>query len=709
MFDIVKKEIRLGDSVLSLETGHIGRQASSVIVRYGDTTLMCNVTIAKKETAGIDFVPLTVSYVEKFYAGGKIPGGFVKRETKPSDVETLIARTIDRPIRPLFPDNYRNETNIFCTMLSFDKQNYPDVAAMIGASAALAISPAPISLEDIIACAKVRYRNGKYELNTQKPFEDDGKLDLMVAGTKDSILMVESEAKELTEKEMLDALAFGHSEVGKIVDFIREFALSVKTEKIIPTEIDLTELKDDIRKLAEADLKDAFNTTKKQEREAKLGVVTEKVREKFVGESGDEVLSNRVDNILKHIEKDIVRTMILKEGRRIDGRKVDQVRPITAEVDVLPIVHGSALFTRGETQALVVATLGSTIDEQEIDVISEPTKSQRFTLHYNFPPYATGETGRLGAPGRREIGHGKLAWKAINGCIEMDKHEYTVRIVSEICESNGSSSMASVCGSSMALMAAGIPMKSPVGGVAMGLIKESDGFVVLTDIMGDEDHLGDMDFKVAGPEDGINALQMDIKCKGVTLEIMTKALEQARAGRLHILNEMAKAITESRKEVSPTAPRILKMKIDSDKIKEVIGKQGVVIKDIIAKTDTSIDIEDDGSIKILSNDIENSLRAKEMIEKIIGGSGGSAERRQQLKEGEIYSGKVAKIIVSGAFIAIEGSGDFFLHISELANHRVKNITDIIKEGETINVKYLGIDKRNNKPKVSYKDVPQGNN
>ncbi|MDR2526469.1 MAG: polyribonucleotide nucleotidyltransferase [Rickettsiales bacterium] len=694
MFNIIKKEIEWGGSKLSLETGHIGRQASSVIVRYNDITVMCNITVAKKETTGIDFVPLTVSYIEKFYAGGKIPGGFIKRETKPSDVEVLIARTIDRTIRPLFPSNYRNETNIFCTLLSYSKNSCIDVVAMIGASAAIAISQIPIHLEDTIAGAKVRYRNGKYEINTYAPFEQDGKLDLLVAGTKDSILMVESEAKELNEDEMLNALDFGHKEISKVIDFIRLFANEVGFEKNKIEEVRLDELENNIKELVKQELEDAFRIVKKQERETKLKEISDKVREKFVGDSVDEILSNQVDSVLKRIEKDIVRTMILKDGKRIDGRKVDEVRPISCEIDILPIVHGSALFTRGETQALVVTTLGGEIDEQEVDVISEPIKSHRFLLHYNFPPYATGETGRLGSPGRREIGHGNLARKALVNVIEMDKHEYTVRCVSEICESNGSSSMATVCGTSLALMSSGIPMKAHVSGIAMGLIKEKDSFIVLTDIMGDEDHLGDMDFKVAGTDEGITALQMDIKCKGVSREIMTKALEQAKVGRIHILKEMTKTIGKSRDSVNPSAPSILKIKINPDKIREVIGKQGVVIKDIIAKTDTVIDITDDGIIKILSNDKEKQTQARKLIEAIVG---------TELKENEIYKGKVVKIIPAGAFVNIEGT-DGFLHISQIADYKINDIRDIIREGDIIKVKYLGIDKRSNKPKLGYKDV-----
>ena len=694
MFSIVKKEMEWGGKTLSLETGKIGRQASSVIVGYGDTTVMANVTIAKKETTGIDFVPLTVSYIEKFYAIGKIPGGFVKRETKPSDNETLIARTIDRPIRPLFPSNYRHETDVFCTLLTYDEQTPADIVALIATSAALSISPAPF--EDVVAGARVSYKNGEFILNGMHPLCDDGKLDLTVAGTKDSILMVESEVKELSENEMLDALDFGHKELGKVVDFIKDFVNACKVEKIVPTAVDFSELESNIKEFATNDLKEAYNITTKRERVAKLEEIHDKINEKFVGESDDEILINKVREITQDIEKTIVRTMILKEGRRIDGRKIDQVRPITPEVDVLPIVHGSALFTRGETQALVITTLGSEHDEQIVDNVSESVDSQNFILHYNFPPYAVGETGFLKAPGRREIGHGKLAWKAIHNIVKLDENfPYTIRVVSEITESNGSSSMATVCGTSMSLMSAGVPMKAPVSGIAMGLIKEGDDFVVLTDIMGDEDHLGDMDFKVAGTENGITALQMDIKCKGITKEIMSKALSQAKEGRHFILTRMSEAISESRAEVSKTAPRALTFKIKPNKIKDVIGSKGKVIKDIIDKTGTTIDIDDDGTVVIMSNNQESSQKAKKMIEEIA----------CDLEIGKIYEGKVLKILDSGAFIDLPGKIDGFVHISQLANYRVEFVDDILNEGDIVKVKLIGFD-RNNKPKLSYKAVDQ---
>ena len=694
MFNVIKKQIQWGGKTLSLETGRIGRQASSVIVSYGKTVVMCNVTVSKKETTGIDFVPLTVSYIEKFYAEGRIPPGFVKRETKPSENETLISRMIDRPIRPLFPSNYRHETNVFCTLLAFENGSPADIAALIGSSAALTISPAPF--EDIIAASKVSYKDGKYYLNETHPFADNGKLDLAVAGTKDSILMVESEAKELTEDEMLKALNFGHQELGKVVDFIKDFANECKVEKIKPSEEDFSVLEKEISNFATGDIKAAYSTINKQERVTKLEEAIDKVKEKFVGESEDETLMNKVDEIFKNIEKNIVRTMILKDGKRIDGRKTNEIRPIKAEIDVLPIVHGSALFTRGETQALVVTTLGSEHDEQIIDNVSEVAESQNFMLHYNFPPYATGEVGALRSPGRREIGHGKLAWRAIKNIIEQNEgFPYTIRVVSEITESNGSSSMATVCGTSLSLMASGVPMKSPVSGIAMGLIKEHDSFTVLSDIMGDEDHLGDMDFKVAGTKYGVTALQMDIKCKGVTEEIMSIALKQAKDGRLHILEKMAEAISSSRKEVSETAPSLLTMKIKVDKIKDVIGSKGKVIKEIIEKTGTAIDIDDDGTIRIMSSNKSANEEAKKIIEGITG----------ELEMGKIYEGKVLKILESGAFIDLPGKDDGFVHISQLANQRVDSVSDVIQEGQLVKVKMIGFD-RNNKPKLSFKAVDQ---
>ena len=713
MFNIVKKEFIFNNKILSLETGRIGKQASSVIARYGNTVVMANVTVSKKEITGIDFVPLTVSYIEKFYAVGEIPGGFIKRETKPSDHETLIARTIDRPIRPLFPSNYRYETNIFCTLLSYEEGSPAEVVAMIAASTALAISPVPFN--DIVVAMKVAYKNNKYILNDPKPFNDNGTLDLTVAGTKDSILMVESEAKELSEDEMLNALDFGHNAVKEVIQFIESFVRECNFEKLTIKEYDFSKLEKSIYDFCYQDLKSAYNIIEKQSRVSCLEDIYTKVKDKYsyslisdltnndnsiidnnILELDEDSFVNKVDEIVKNIEKDIVRTMILNEGRRIDGRKIDEVRKITTEVDILPVVHGSALFTRGETQALVITTLGSKQDEQLIDNVSESEESQDFILHYNFPPYAVGECGALKAPGRREIGHGKLAWKAIHNIVQKDNFPYTIRVVSEITESNGSSSMATVCGTSLSLMASGVPMKSPVSGIAMGLIKEENSFVVLSDIMGDEDHLGDMDFKVAGTKDGITALQMDIKCKGVNRDIMNVALKQAKGGRYYILDKMSETISKSRDDISPNAPRALIIKINPANIKDVIGVKGKVIKEIIDKTGASIDILDDGSITIMSSNSESANNARRMIEDIV----------SDIEIGKIYEGVVVKIVEAGAFVSLcNGKCEGFVHISQLANHRIKQVEDVIKMSDSIKVKVIGFD-RNNKPKLSYKLVNQ---
>lgn len=694
MFNVIKKEIIWGGKNLSIETGKIGRQASSVIARMGNTVVMANVTTASKETTGIDFTPLTITYVEKFYAIGQIPQGFVKRETKPSDHEVLIARLIDRPIRPLFPSNYRYETNVFCTLLSHDDEVPAEVVASIAASAALTISKA--RFEGPTAGVKVGYVDGKFVLNPTRPFDDDGKLDLSVAGTEDSVLMVESEVKELSEETMLEAVKFGHNALKEVVAMIKEFASECDVEKLEMTEEDNSVLEKEIIDFCKNDVVDAYSTVKKQERESKLNEIKDKVFEKFVGEDADEKLQNTVEFILEELKKNIVRSKILDTGKRIDGRAINEVRPIKAEIDILPVVHGSSLFTRGETQSLSVLTLGSAEDEQVIDGVSRRDDSERFMLHYNFPPYAVGECGKLGSPGRREIGHGKLAWRALNNMIaSKEKFPYTIRLVSEITESNGSSSMATVCAGCLALMAGGVPMKAPVAGIAMGLIKEEDKFTVLTDIMGDEDHLGDMDFKVAGTKDAITALQMDIKCKGVTPEIMSVALKQAKEGRLHILGKMAEAITESRKEVSENAPKMVTIKINPEKIRELIGPQGKVIKNLTEVTGTSIDIEDNGNVKVFGSNLAKVELALKMIDDIV----------FEPIVGRIYNGVVDKIIDSGAFVSLSDKVDGFVHISELANYRIDFVDDILTEGKTIKVKVIGFD-RKGKPKLSYKAVDQ---
>lgn len=694
MFNIIKKEIKWGDKTLSLETGKIGRQASSVIAKMGNTVVMANVTTANVESAGLDFTPLTIHYIEKFYAAGIVPPGFIKRETKPSDYEVLVSRLIDRPIRPLFPNGYRYETNVFCTLLAFDENAPVEVVASIAASAALTISKA--HFEGPIAAAKVGYVNGEFVLNPSEPLAHHGKLELIVSGTEDSVLMVESEVKELTEEVMLEAVKFGHESLKPVINLINEFATECVVEKLPLIVEDLSELENKISDFAKEKMINAFKITAKQERILALEELKKAIDEKFINEDSDGLYKNKVDFIFKELEKKVVRTKLLTTGTRIDGRNKDQVRPITAEIDVLPVVHGSALFTRGETQSLSVLTLGSTYDEQIADGVGRNDKRERFMLHYNFPPYATGETGKLGSPGRREIGHGKLAWRALANIIAThEEFPYTVRLVSEITESNGSSSMATVCAGSLALMASGIPMKAPVSGIAMGLIKEGSDFVVLSDIMGDEDQLGDMDFKVAGTKDAITALQMDIKCKGVTPEIMKIALAQAKEGRLHILGEMSKAISESRQDVAETAPKMTMIKVPVNKIKDVIGSQGKNIKNITETTKTEINIDDNGVVKILGASSQMISKAVSMIEEII----------FEPIVGQIYEGTVVKIIDAGAFVQLSANTDGFVHISELANYRIDFVDDVLTEGKKVKIKVIGFDKKF-KPKLSYKAVDQ---
>jgi polyribonucleotide nucleotidyltransferase len=693
MFNIIKKEINWGGKTLSLETGKIARQANSVVVRLGETTVLCTVVVGKKEMTGIDFVPLTVNFLEKAYATGHIPGGFMKREAKPSDEATLTSRLIDRPVRPLIPSNFRNDTQIICTLLSLDNDCSFEVAAMIGASAALTISEAPFA--GPLASTKVGYIDGKYVLNPSIAEFEKSELNLSVAGTKDSVLMVESEAKELSEKVMLDAVSFGHQECQAVINLINDFASNIKVVKIVPTEEDFSEIEKGISDLAKSEIESSYAIKDKAERRGKLEVLKDKIIKKFAVDA-DDALKNKVDEIFKNLEKKIVRGNLLDKKIRIDGRKTTEVRPIQAEIDVLPKVHGSALFTRGETQAVVVATLGSGKDEQMIDGVNSEMYKERFLLHYNFPPFCVGETGALRAPGRREIGHGKLAFRAINNMLPTkETFPYTIRIVSEITESNGSSSMATVCGTSMALMATGVPIAKPISGIAMGLVKEADKFVVLSDIMGDEDHLGDMDFKVAGTKDGITALQMDIKCEGVTQEIMTIALSQAQEGRFHILEKMAEAITESRTETNPNAPKMTVMKIATSKIKDVIGSKGKTIKEITEKTGSSIDIDDDGTIKIMAESGEAVDETVKIINGIV----------LEPEVGVIYEGTVAKIIDAGAFVTIMDGKDGFVHISELADYRVDFVDDVLSEGDKVKVKVIGFD-RKGRPKLSYRAVDQ---
>ena len=700
MFDIIKKEIQWGGKKLVLETGRVARQASgAVLATYGETTVLCTVVASKEPREDVDFLPLTVSYQEKTFAAGKIPGGFFKREAKPSDKETLISRLIDRPIRPLFPENYFNETQIICTLLNLDQDTSPDVVAFIGASAALALSGAPV--QSTVAAAKVGYIDKKFVLNPSKSKLENSDLDLVVAGTKDGVLMVESEVKELPEKIMLDAVMFAHKEFQDVIKFIETFAKGKKVSEIeYKNENGDKNSKDLFSKIEKKYKNDFVNAYKEKDKairsDALLGI-RKKITEEFIVEDNDEITENLVSSATKKVEKELVRSSILKSGKRIDGRDTKTVRSIKAEVGILSRVHGSALFTRGETQALVVTTLGTSLDEQIIDDLEGEFK-ESFMLHYNFPPYSVGEANMLRPPGRREIGHGKLAWRAIKPLMPIkDKFPYTIRVVSEITESNGSSSMATVCGTSLSLMDAGVPLEKPIAGIAMGLIKEEKDYAILSDILGDEDHLGDMDFKVAGTKDGITALQMDIKITSITKEIMEKALSQALDGRIKILSEMDKAIASSRKELNSNAPQIQTIKIDPAKIKDVIGSGGKVIKSITEETGAKIDIEDDGTIKIASTDSEGGKLALEKIENI------TAEPEID----EIYSGTVVKTMDFGAFVNFMGSKDGLVHISELADRRVGKTTDVVKVGDKVTVKVIGFDNRG-KIKLSMKELKQKN-
>jgi len=691
MFKITKKSIEWGGRVLTLETGKIARQADgAVLATYGNTVVLCTVVSAKTPKPDVDFFPLTVNYQEKAFAAGKIPGGFFKREGRPSEKEVLTSRLIDRPIRPLFIEGFYHETQVVCTLLSHDLQNDPDVVALVGASAALTISGIPFM--GPIGGARVGYVRGEYLLNPTKAELLDSELDLVVAGTKRSVLMVESEAHELSEEIMLGAVMYGHREMQPVLDMIVDLA-----ETAAKDPWDFQPHKDDalvkeVRALVEADLRAAYKLTGKQERSNKLDEIKAKVKVAFEGRGHDDkILGNQV----KKLEQDIVRTDYVKTQKRIDGRGPADVRQITCEVGVLPMTHGSALFTRGETQAIVVATLGTSQDEQRIDAL-EGEYTEGFMLHYNFPPYSTGETGRMGSPGRREIGHGKLAWRSVHPLLpEKENFPYTLRCVSEITESNGSSSMATVCGSSLALMDAGVPLKSPVAGIAMGLIKEKSGFIVLSDILGDEDHLGDMDFKVAGTDKGITALQMDIKIDGITEEIMQVALKQANQGRKHILGEMAKALDAPRNSVGKTAPRITSMTIPKDKIREVIGSGGKVIREICEVTGAKIDIEDDGTVRIAATSEEAGKKAYDWVYSIVA----------EPEPGKIYTGKVVRVVDFGAFVNFMGPKDGLVHISELADYRVNKVEDIVREGDTVKVKVLDMDNRG-KIRLSMRVVDQ---
>src|ERR1700723_3489877 len=693
MFNYFRKELDWGGRKLVLETGKSPRQADgAVLISYGETIVLCTAVGVKSAKPGQDFFPLTVNYQEKAFAAGKIPGGFFKREGRPSEAEVLKSRLIDRPIRPLFPDGFRNEVQIVATVLSHDMENDPDVVALIGCSAALTLSGIPFF--GPVAAARVGYINGQYVLNPTAEQMGSTKLDLMVAGTTEGVLMVESEAQELSEEVMLGAVTFGHAAFQPVIQAIIELAEhSAKDPWALPEETEETKaLTARVDALARADLRAAYTETVKQVRQEKFGAAKKPAGAALTEEGLD---ADKAKGRFKELEADIVRNNILDTGLRIDGRDTKTVRPILAEVGVLPRTHGSALFTRGETQALVVATLGTAQDEQVIDAIEGEFK-EHFMLHYNFPPYSVGETGRMGSPGRREIGHGKLAWRALRPLLPAkDKFPYTIRVVSEITESNGSSSMATVCGTSLSLMDAGVPLAAPVAGIAMGLIKEQRGFAVLSDILGDEDHLGDMDFKVAGTQKGVTALQMDIKITSITEEIMRIALGQAREGRLHILGEMAKALTGARDEVSGNAPRITTISIPKDKIREVIGSGGKVIRENVETTGAKVDIDDDGTIKIAATTAEASKAAIDWIRGIV------AEPEQ----GAIYNGKVVKVVDFGAFVNFLGAKDGLVHISELAPQRVGKVTDVVKVGDAVKVKVLGFDDRG-KVKLSMRQVDQ---
>ena len=694
-FDYHKVELNWGGQPLTLETGKMARQADgAVLATLGETVVLATVVSARQAKPGQDFFPLTVNYQEKYFAAGKIPGGYFKREGRPTENETLVSRLIDRPIRPLFPDGYKNETQVIVTVLQHDMENNPDVLSMVAASAALTISGVPFM--GPIGAARVGYVDGEYVLNLAVDRRADSKLDLVMAGTADAVLMVESEAQELSEEVMLGAVMFGHQQSRKVIEAIIKLAELAAKEPRDFNPPDHSALEKRVLEVIEAELRAAYKNTKKEVRYAAVDAAKAKVLEHFAPQIEDgEISADVLKEVFHNLQAKIVRWNVLDTGLRIDGRDLKTVRPIVAEVGVLPRTHGSALFTRGETQALVVATLGTGEDEQYIDSL-EGTMKQNFLLHYNFPPYSVGEAGRMGSPGRREIGHGKLAWRAVNPIRpKVEEFPYTIRVVSEITESNGSSSMATVCGTSLALMDAGVPMKRPVAGIAMGLILEGDKFAVLSDILGDEDHLGDMDFKVAGTELGVTSLQMDIKIAGITEEIMKVALAQAKGGREHILGEMAKALTSARAEVGEFAPRIETMTIPTDKIREVIGSGGKVIREIVEKTGAKVDISDDGTIKVSSSDGKQIEAAMKWIRSIT----------DEPEVGHIYQGTVVKTADFGAFVNFFGAKDGLVHISQLASERVQKTTDVVKEGDKVWVKLLGFDERG-KVRLSMKIVDQ---
>ena len=695
MFKIENEVIEWGGKTLTLETGRVARQAhGSVIATYGGTSVLATVVADYEPKPGLDFFPLTVNYQEKAYAAGKIPGGFFKREGRPSEKETLVSRLIDRPIRPLFAKDFNNETQVLATVISYDGENDPDIVSMIAVSAALTLSGVPFM--GPIAAARVGFINDEYVLNpTKEQLNDECKLDLVVAGTDSAVLMVESEAMELSEEIMLGAVSFGQDSFKPVTKAIIKLAEKAAKEPRELEEIDLSDLQETVSKIVREELISAYKESDKQTRSNRIAEIKSDLISDLVNEDNPDIIESEVNSVFKNIEKDIVRGSILDTGLRIDGRDLETVRPVHSDVSILPLTHGSSLFTRGETQALVVTTLGTGLDEKYVDGLDE-TYKEKFMLHYNFPPYSVGETGRTGFTSRREIGHGKLAWRSLQAVLpEYDDFPYTIRLVSEITESNGSSSMATVCGSSLSLMDAGVPLKRPVAGIAMGLIKEGDRVAVLSDILGDEDHLGDMDFKVAGTSEGITSLQMDIKITGITKDIMDTALTQAKAGRIHILAEMAKAIETPRETVNSTAPRIETIQVPVDKIRDVIGSGGKVIREIVEESGAKVDINDDGIVKIASSDTESLNKALELINSIVA----------EPEAGEIYEGKVVKIMDFGAFVNFFGKRDGLVHISQLANERVKNVTDIVSEGDIVKVKLLGFDNRG-KVKLSMKEVDQ---
>jgi polyribonucleotide nucleotidyltransferase len=698
MFDIKRKSIDWAGRKLTFETGRIARQADgAVLVTYGDTVVLATVVSEMAPKPGLDFFPLTVNYQEKTFAAGKIPGGFFKREGRPSEKETLVSRLIDRPIRPLFVKGYKNETQVVTTVLQHDLENDPDIVAMVAASAALTLSGVPFM--GPIGAARVGFIGGEYVLNPtlDQVADEENRLDLVVAGTSDAVMMVESEIKELTEEEVLNAVVFAHEGFQPVIDAIIELAEHAAKDPRDFTPDDQSELIGKITALVGEEVKAAYKIKQKAARRDAIGVAKKKAAEQLiVSETNpDGVEAPKFGYAFKEVEANVLRRDVLTTKTRIDGRPLDQVRPIVPEVGVLPRTHGSALFTRGETQALVVATLGTGDDEQFIDAL-EGTYKENFLLHYNFPPYSVGETGRMGSAGRREIGHGKLAWRAIRPMLPAkEDFPYTIRLVSEITESNGSSSMATVCGSSLALMDAGVPLKKPVSGIAMGLILEEDGYVVLSDILGDEDHLGDMDFKVAGTADGITSLQMDIKIAGITPQIMKEALEQAKAGRLHILNEMANAIDGAREDVGEFAPKIETIQIPVDKIRDVIGTGGKVIREIVATTGAKVDVNDEGFIKVAASDGAKIKAAIDWIKSLT----------SEPEVGAIYEGKVVKVVDFGAFVNFFGAKDGLVHVSQISNERVAKPSDVLTEGQIVKVKLVGFDDRG-KTKLSMKVVDQ---